>query len=55
MNVENIQDIIETMLMDGKRKDVARAFVRYRYKRELVREAKTNLDNENFWIKRWYE
>lgn len=30
MNVEDIQDIIETMLMDGKRKDVARAFVIYR-------------------------
>ena len=39
------------MLMDGKRKDVARAFVRYRYKRELVREAKTNLDNEIFGLK----
>lgn len=37
--------------MDGKRKDVARAFVRYRYKRELVREAKTNLDNEIFGLK----
>lgn len=43
MNVENIQDIIETMLMDGKRKDVARAFVIYRNDRTRVREQNTNL------------
>lgn len=43
MNVENIQDIIETMLMDGKRKDVARAFVIYRNDRTRIREQNTNL------------
>ena len=43
MNVEGIQDIIETMLMDGKRKDVARAFVIYRNDRTRVREQNTNL------------
>lgn len=43
MNVEDIQDIIETMLMDGKRKDVARAFVIYRNDRTRVREQNTNL------------
>lgn len=43
MNVEDIQDIIETMLMDGKRKDVARAFVIYRNDRMRVREQNTNL------------
>lgn len=42
MNVEDIQDIIETMLMDGKRKDVARAFVIYRNDRTRVREQNTN-------------
>ena len=43
MNVEDIQDIIETMLMDGKRKDVARSFVIYRNDRTRVREQNTNL------------
>ena len=43
MNVEDIQDIIETMLMDGKRKDIARAFVIYRNDRTKVREQNTNL------------
>ena len=43
MNVEGIQDIIETMLLDGKRKDVARAFVIYRNDRTRVREQNTNL------------
>lgn len=43
MDVEDIQDIIETMLMDGKRKDVARAFVIYRNDRTRVREQNTNL------------
>lgn len=43
MNVEDIQDIIETMLMDGKRKNVARAFVIYRNDRTRVREQNTNL------------
>ena len=51
ISVEQIQNIIEEKLMSTKRKDVARAFVRYRYKRELVREAKTNLDNEIFGLK----
>lgn len=43
MNVENIQDIIETMLMDGKRKDVARAFIIYRNNRTKIREHNTKL------------
>ena len=43
MNVEDIQDIIEAMLMDGKRKDVAKAFVIYRNDRTRVREQNTNL------------
>ena len=42
MNVEGIQDIIETMLMDGKRKGVARAFGIYGEDRTRVREQKTN-------------
>lgn len=43
MNVEDIQDIIETMLMDGKRKDVAKAFVIYRNDRTKIREQNTKL------------
>lgn len=43
MNVEDIQDIIETILMDGKRKDVAKAFVIYRNDRTRAREQNTNL------------
>ena len=41
MNVEDIQDIIETMLMDGKRKDVARAYIIYRNERNKLRKSKT--------------
>lgn len=39
--VEEIQDIVEDKLMASNRKDVARSYVRYRYKRELVREGNT--------------
>lgn len=37
LSVEEIQDIVEEKLMSTKRKDVARAYVRYRYSRELNR------------------
>ena len=36
--VEEIQDIIEDLLMRSERKDVAKAYIRYRYKREVARE-----------------
>lgn len=51
MSVEQIQNYIEDKLMASKRKDVARAFVRYRYKRELVREVRTDLDYEILGLK----
>lgn len=51
MPIELLQDEVEDLLMSSKRKDVARAYVRYRYKRELVREARTNLDNEILGLK----
>lgn len=38
--VEQIQDLVEAYLMDSDRKDVARAYVRHRYKREAAREHK---------------
>lgn len=41
LSVEEIQDIVEEKLMASNRKDVARAYVRYRYKKELVRESNT--------------
>ena len=40
MSVEEIQDLIEDKLMESERKDVARAYVRYRYKREVARNSK---------------
>lgn len=42
LSVEEIQDAIEKLLMKSSREDVARAYVRFRYKRELAR--KTELD-----------
>lgn len=36
--VEDIQDLVEDYLMRSERRDVARAYIRYRYKREVARE-----------------
>lgn len=41
LDVEDIQDLVEESLMASERKDVARAYVRYRYKKELLRKANT--------------
>ena len=38
LDVETIQDLVEDKLMDSERKDVAKAYVRYRYKREILRQ-----------------
>lgn len=38
MTVEEIQDLVETALMLSSRTDVAKAYIRYRYKREMERE-----------------
>lgn len=46
INVEEIQNNIESTLCDFGYVDVARAFIRYRYKRELVRNSKEYLMNE---------
>lgn len=51
LSVEEIQDIIESKLMASNRKDVAKAYIRFRYKKEMVREAQTNLDYEILGIK----
>ena len=40
MNVEEIQDLVEKYLMRSERPDVAKAYIRYRYKKEVAREFK---------------
>lgn len=37
LNVEEIQNLVEDYLMRSERKDVARAYIRYRYKKEVAR------------------
>ena len=41
-NVEEIQDMVEQYLMFSQRKDVAKAYIRYRYKKEIAREARSD-------------
>lgn len=41
MSVENIQNIVEEKLMESERKDVAREYIQYRFKRNLIRETNT--------------
>lgn len=41
IEVEDIQDWVEDALMASERKDVAKAYIRYRYKREMVRQSNT--------------
>lgn len=41
MTVEDIQDKVEELLMNSHRKDVARAYIQWRYKRQLVRRENT--------------
>jgi len=40
MSVETIQDRVEEALMKSSRKDVAKAYIRYRYKKEVARGVK---------------
>lgn len=42
LSVETIQDLVEDYLMRSSRPDVARAYIRYRYKREIARKQKTD-------------
>lgn len=37
ITVEEIQDLVEDYLMRSERRDVARAYIRYRYKKEVAR------------------
>ena len=40
LTVEDIQDLVEDYLMRSERRDVARAYIRFRYKKEMSRKAK---------------
>lgn len=46
LTVEEIQDLVENGLMSCKRKDVARAYIQYRYERTKVREHNTKFMQE---------
>ena len=37
LTVEDVQDMVEDFLMRSERKDVARSYIRYRYKKEVAR------------------
>ena len=37
ITVEDIQDLVESILMDGPNPELARVYIRYRYKREMAR------------------
>ena len=45
VTVETIQDWIEDYLMRSERRDVARAYIRYRYKKEVARNHKDDFMN----------
>lgn len=40
--VEEIQDLVEDFLMQSERKDVAKSYIRYRYKKEVARNAQSD-------------
>jgi ribonucleoside-triphosphate reductase len=42
ISVEEIQDLVEDYLMESERKDVARAYIRYRYKKEVARKVNSD-------------
>ena len=44
INVEDIQDMVETGIMEMRGYEVAQKYVRYRYKRELTRKSNTTDD-----------
>ena len=46
LTVEEIQDLVEQGLMSCRRKDVARAYIQYRYERTRVREHNTKFMQE---------
>ena len=51
ISVEDIQDLVEKALMASDYKDVAKAYVRYRYRRELIRENERLNNGDCSWNK----
>ena len=47
VNVEDIQDMVETSIMEMRGYEVAQKYVRYRYRRELTRPITASW---HFWI-----
>ena len=45
LTIENIQDLVEEKLMQSERPDVAKAYIRYRYRKEMLREADQTYQN----------
>ena len=45
VNVEDIQDLVETGIMEMRGYEVAQKYVRYRYKREISRKSNTTDNN----------
>ena len=45
VNVEEIQDMVETAIMEMRGYEVAQKYVRYRYKREMARKANSTDDD----------
>ncbi len=43
IEIEELQDLVESKLMSSSLKDVARKYIRYRYDRERIRHSKTKL------------
>lgn len=45
LSVEEIQDLVEDFLMRSERKDIAKSYIRFRYKKEVVRERRDDFFN----------
>lgn len=45
LDIETVQDLVEQKLMKSERPDVAKAYIRYRYRKEMLREADKTYQN----------
>ena len=45
LDIETVQDMVEQKLMKSERPDVAKAYIRYRYRKEMLREADKTYQN----------
>lgn len=46
VHIQEIQETVENLLMKSRYKDVARSYIEYRYDRDIIRDAKSNLATE---------